>query len=94
MQPGQVPYGVALWLLGQPFVITFIVNWLKVNPWVKQNPKTTAVILNLVGAFIGEALFSSLPGDLRTALVTLVTAVTQGFASSGIYEWIDLKPKV
>jgi len=92
MDPGQVPYAIALWLIGQPFVVQAIVNWLKVNPWVKRNPRTTAMLLNLAGAVVGEALFQQLPGDLRAALVTLVAAVTQGFASSGIHEWIDFKP--
>ncbi len=90
---GNIPYALALWLLGQPFAIMWVTHWLKAYPFVANNPKEVAALLNVfANVVVGSFLFHSLPLTANQALVHFIVLIAQAIGgSTGMYEWIQPK---
>jgi hypothetical protein len=90
LSKGNVGFALFLWLLGQPFAIMWVTHLLKAYPFVANNPKEVAALLNVfANVVIGSFLFHSLPLTLDRALVQFTIAVAQAIGgSTGMYEWI------
>lgn len=76
---------VLVWLLGQGFVVSQVIDLLKRIPFVASHPKLVAAVLNVVAIFAATFL-PGVGAAISSFLLTVIAGLTAAAASVYTYE--------
>ncbi|MGH2627884.1 MAG: hypothetical protein ACRDHY_14695 [Anaerolineales bacterium] len=71
---------IVLWMLGQGFVVSQVVDFLKRSAFVQDHPKLVAAVLNLLGVGLAD-LVVAVPGEVLGFIAALMAAFSASVAS-------------
>ena len=85
----DIPWQIAVWLLGQAAAVTWVVNKLKAFAVIGNNPHGPTIaagVINIIGILIADYVLRTVPTSVAAAFAQFVAAVIAGLASTGVYE--------